>query len=72
MQNSGASPAARVSAACAILDRGYGKPAQTVNQELREKRSVLDWTTEELIAFLNNSTGRGLETREDGDEPEKD
>lgn len=29
MQNDEAPPAARVSAACAILDRGYGKPTQS-------------------------------------------
>jgi hypothetical protein len=30
MQNEGAPPAARVSAAIAILDRGWGKPAQMI------------------------------------------
>lgn len=30
MQDKGAPEAARVSAACAILDRGYGKPAQAI------------------------------------------
>ena len=41
-----------------IWDRLDGKPAQTVTDEINEKRSVLDWTTEELVAFLNESLHR--------------
>jgi Family of unknown function (DUF5681) len=33
MQDKTAAPAARVSAATALLDRGYGRPAQTVYQQ---------------------------------------
>ena len=54
MNDDDASPAARVSAASAILDRGWGKPAQTVNQNIDEKRCATDWSDEELIAFLND------------------
>src|SRR6185437_13323277 len=51
--------AARVGAANALLDRGWGKPAQTVTQTIEQKRSVREWTTDELIAYLNESRGDG-------------
>ena len=41
-------------AANALLDRGWGKASQTVTQNINEKRSALDWTTDELVAFLND------------------
>ena len=46
MRDPKASPAARVSAASAILDRGYGKPLQTID---RPERSVM--SDEELMAI---------------------
>ena len=49
--------ASRVGAANALLDRGWGKPAQTITQNINERRSALDWTTDELIAFLNSDEG---------------
>jgi hypothetical protein len=58
--NAEAPAAARVSAANALLDHGWGKPAQTITQNINDKRSALDWTTDELVAFLN-------ECREDGE-----
>ena len=51
--NPEAPAAARVGAANALLDRGWGKPSQTISQNIDEKRSALDWTTDELVAFLN-------------------
>jgi hypothetical protein len=51
--------AARVGAANALLDRGWGKPAQTVTQTIEQQRSVREWTTDELIAYLNESRGDG-------------
>ena len=51
--NHKAPPAARIAACNAILDRGYGKPAQMVHTEIEEKRSLLDWTTEELLAMID-------------------
>jgi hypothetical protein len=36
-----------------IWDRLDGKPQQTVEAKIEEKRSALDWTTDELVAFLN-------------------
>ena len=41
-----------------LLDRGWGKPAQTANQNIDEKRSATDWSQEELVAFLNDGVGR--------------
>jgi hypothetical protein len=52
MNNSQSDPA-RATAAGHILDRGWGKPMQTTTTTVNEKRSALDWTTSELVAFLN-------------------
>ncbi len=57
MRHKGAPAAARVSAANAIIDRGYGKPAQTVITD-SEKRDATDWSRNELVAFLNRATER--------------
>ena len=46
-----ASPAARVSAANAILDRGYGKPAQFNTEDPQRFRSVAEMTDDELAAI---------------------
>jgi hypothetical protein len=62
MANADASDSARVSAACALLDRGWGKPRQTVDQNINDKRSETDWTRDELVAFLNNAAGRAPKT----------
>ena len=56
MKDKAAPPAARVSAATAILDRAYGKPAQTVNANV--VRTVLDVSDAELAAIaLSGSEG---------------
>ena len=39
-----------------LLDRGWGKPAQTVNANTDDKRHATDWSRAELVAFLNEST----------------
>jgi hypothetical protein len=36
-----------------IWDRLDGKPHHTVEASIDDKRSALDWTTDELLAFLN-------------------
>lgn len=53
MQDDNVSPATRVSAACAILDRGYGKPMQHSVVE----GGMHETTLEQLAALdaLNNS-----------------
>jgi hypothetical protein len=62
----------RVMAANSILDRGWGKPAQTTTTTITEKRSALDWTTDELVAFLNEHNGDGAPEEEASDgAPEK-
>jgi hypothetical protein len=48
--NDGQSEAARVSAASALLDRGYGKPTQQLETEAAEEFSRM--TTEELKAYI--------------------
>jgi hypothetical protein len=43
-----------ISAAQAVLDRGYGRPMQEFSGELNiPKHSASDWSREELIAVLN-------------------
>ena len=71
--NAEAPPAARVGEANALLDRGWGKPSQTISQNIDGKRSALDWTTDELVAFLNErSADREGATEKDGSETESD
>ncbi|MDE2106112.1 MAG: hypothetical protein KGL39_53310 [Patescibacteria group bacterium] len=67
-----APPNARASAACALLDRGYGKPDQTVN--LNDKRDAADWTRAELVAFLHDagkSSERAATANGRGDKPDQ-
>jgi hypothetical protein len=44
-----------VAPANALLDRGWGKPAQTVTQTIEQRRNVREWSTDELIAYLNET-----------------
>ena len=60
-----APPAARVAAANAILDRGFGKPAQTINANV--SRSVTDFSDAELFAIAAGS-GAGDLAAPDGTE----
>jgi hypothetical protein len=53
MRDTTAVPAARVSAATAILDRGYDRPAQTVHQHV--SRHIDDLSDEQLIAIATGS-----------------
>ncbi len=55
MKDSSASVAARVSAAVAILDRGYGKPAQTVQAHVA-RQSVAEMSDAELMAIAAEAT----------------
>ena len=71
MQQPDAPAAARVSAAVAILDRGWGKPDATLI--LEDKRDAVDWTRDELVAFLNNARNGGERTVEtNGRDPDAD
>jgi hypothetical protein len=53
MRDKNAPPAARVSAANAILDRGYGKPAQSV--DLTSRNVYAEMSDEDLIAIIQQS-----------------
>jgi hypothetical protein len=59
MMDKEAPPAARVAAANAILDRGYGKPAQTINANV--SRSVTDLSDAELIAIAAGGSAGDFE-----------
>ncbi len=62
---SGISESARVAAAVALLDRGHGKPVQTVNTNVR--RSIINFTDEELAAIAAGG-GEGDAGEEEGEE----
>lgn len=49
MVDDGQPGSVRVASASAILDRGHGKPVATV--DVRPKRSLADYTTDELLAL---------------------
>ena len=53
MQNEKAPPAARVAAANALLDRGYGKPTQPISQTL-SKIDPSTMSDEELAAIVRS------------------
>ena len=53
MRDENAPPSARVSAANAILDRGYGKPAQSV--DLTSRNVCAEMSDEDLIAIIQES-----------------
>jgi hypothetical protein len=57
MADKAAPPAARVAAANSILDRGYGKPAQTVNANLKTQPHR-DMTDAELLVVAAGAPGR--------------
>jgi hypothetical protein len=66
MQQPEAPPAARVSAATALLDRGWGKPSQTVDMTVR-KAIAKELADDELAHIaLGGGEGAALET---GDSP---
>lgn len=55
MQQDDAPPAARVSAACALLDRGWGKPSQTVDMTVR-RQIARDLSDDELASIAAGSS----------------
>jgi hypothetical protein len=46
-----------------MWDRLDGKPQQTVEASIDEKRSALDWSTDALVAFLNEQATELLRRR---------
>jgi hypothetical protein len=72
MNNSQSDPA-RATAASHILDRGWGKPAQTITATVNEKRSALDWTTDELVTYISERrAAREWVTKKDASDTEPD
>ena len=68
MHDDKAPPAARVSAAIAILDRGYGRPAQAVHQHVTRHADEL--SDAELIAIAIGGSESDAESDDGGaDEP---
>jgi hypothetical protein len=53
MRDEKTSPAARIGAANALLDRGYGKPTSIIDTHIDETRDVRELTREELEALLS-------------------
>ena len=62
MRDKNAPPAARVSAANAILDRGYGKPAQSV--DLTSRNIYAEMSDEDLIAIVQESRKEAISANE--------
>jgi hypothetical protein len=60
MRNEGAADAARVAASNALLDRGHGKPMQSVEMDatIGQKRAV-EMSEEELLAIAAGSRPGG-------------
>lgn len=65
MDNKKAPPAAKVAAACAILDRGYGRPAQSIAMNLTDSRFVVsEYTDTELESIVSGGKPPALEHKE--------
>jgi len=58
---SGKSEAARVSAAIAILDRGFGKPPAFVTGDPDRFRGITELTDDELMALVIAGGGQALD-----------
>jgi hypothetical protein len=67
MREPTAPPSARVTAAEALLNRGWGKAEATVN--VNDKRDSTDWSRDELVAFLLNRGNGGTGTMEAAKRP---
>lgn len=57
MVDTKAAPSARTAAACALLDRGYGRPDQHSTLDVT-KHDHNDWTRNELVAILDDARAR--------------
>lgn len=56
-----------------VADRLDGKPAQESTVTIDDKRDSIDWTRDELVAFLNHARNGGngaAKTNGRGDEPD--
>lgn len=61
MRDVGAPPAARTAAAVALLDRGYGRPAQAVDAMLTVQHSVSDQAALVLMELAQRAKARKAE-----------
>jgi hypothetical protein len=59
MKEPRAPAAARISAAIALLDRGWGKPSQAIEMDLHQK-PVEELTDEELTAIIRNAERKAV------------
>lgn len=57
---------ARLAGANELMNRGYGKPAQTVEVDVNDKRDITDWSTEELEALALAGSAIGIGEAEGG------
>jgi Family of unknown function (DUF5681) len=57
MNNDQSPPAARVGAATAILDRGYGKPPQTIDANVNVPDQLSDDEQRALLSALDDESG---------------
>lgn len=58
MDDDTVAPKTRLAAASLILDRGYGKPAQTIDATISDERDIRDLTTSELARRAGELTSR--------------
>jgi len=73
IMNNGKSEGARIAAATALLDRGYGRPRQAVEMtgkdggpiEHADTRDRLDLTLDGIAANMTNGAGNGRDHDED-------
>lgn len=69
----GSSESARVAAAVALLDRGWGKAMQPIEATIDDKRDAADWSRSELVALIHDATkGSGRAAEADGRDREAD
>ena len=60
LDNPKATPAAQVSAATALLDRGYGRPPQFTTGDEKALKRAIEMTDDELATIANpHAAGRG-------------
>ena len=55
MSDEKASPAARIAAANALVDRGYGRPTSIVDTYIDDTRDVRELSNEELEALIKDA-----------------
>ena len=61
MRDKDAPPAARTAAATALLDRGYGRPAQAMDAKIEVSHSVADTAAQVLMALSQRARERKAE-----------